>query len=453
MKKHCKCPAKRIFAVLLAVLTAASLLCVTASAETAGDTCQLYETEMTITVPEGATMLSMSTKFDDPLWQELNILSPYDKATDMIDNGIAAEIYGAKSGAIITVTAKETEMSKSIYNLNLLTDEELEEFRVGLIPQTTDGKTSGTAEWYEHAQIPFFCVDIQSDSLEENTVYERIYGTILNGEIISFDLYNGTEPVDEETDAMLRALIDSAEIAAFYENPGFQLEPAQLMTMAVLGLLFVLFVVFILANIIVGRKQKKDKKIMAEKLAAYREKKVGREDEGDGDLRFVNETVHSNEAIQKFGKYQAYHRNLFMPVFTVLLAVVAIVLVTSAGISDNWWMIVALVGFAAFSVYRSLTAGTTISKTLERVYGSMRSRKATYYFYDGDFRITGLQASSLHPYFQITEVAETKEYFYLYFGDNTTYFLKKDNFKGFENGKGADEFRAFLREKIIEQSK
>ena len=30
---------------------------------------------------------------------------------------------------------------------------------------------------------------------------------------------------------------------------------------------------------------------------------------------------------------------------------------------------------------------------------------------------------------------------------------KKDNFKGFENGKGADEFRAFLREKIIEQSK
>ena len=146
MKKHCKYPAKRIFAVLLAVLTAASLLCVTASAETAGDTCQLYETEMTITVPEGATMLSMSTKFDDPLWQELNILSPYDKATDMIDNGIAAEIYGAKSGAIITVTAKETEMSKSIYNLNLLTDEELEEFRVGLIPQTTDGKTSGTAE-------------------------------------------------------------------------------------------------------------------------------------------------------------------------------------------------------------------------------------------------------------------------------------------------------------------
>ena len=91
-------------------------------------------------------MLSMSTKFDDPLWQELNILSPYDKATDMIDNGIAAEIYGAKSGAIITVTAKETEMSKSIYNLNLLTDEELEESRVGLIPQTTDGKTSGTAE-------------------------------------------------------------------------------------------------------------------------------------------------------------------------------------------------------------------------------------------------------------------------------------------------------------------
>ncbi len=453
MKKHCKCPAKRIFAVLLAVLTAVSLLCVTASAETAGDKYTIYETEMTITVPEGATMLSMSTKFDDPLWSELNILSPYDKATEMIDGNIAAEVYGAASGAVITITARETDMSKSVHNLNLLTEEELEEFRLGLIPQTTDGLTSGSAEWYEHEQIPFFCVDIQSDSLEDNTVYERIYGTLLNGKVISFDIFNGAEPIDEATDAMMRAMVDSAEIAVFTEKPGFQVDPVELMTMGVLALLFVLLVVFIIANIVVGKRQKKAKRVMADKLAAYRRLKEGREDEGEGDLRFVNETVHSNEAIQKFGKYQAYHKNLFMPIFTVLLSVVAIVLVTSVGISDNWWMIVALIGFAAFSVYRSFTAGTTIAKTLERVYGSMRSRKATYYFYDGDFRISGLQASSLHPYFQITDVAETKEYFYLYFGDNTTYFIKKDNFKGFEKGKGADEFRAFLREKIAEQSK
>ena len=453
MKIYRKQPAKRVLAVLLAVLTAVSLLCVTASAETAGDTYKIYETEMTVTVPEGTTMLTMSTKFDDPLWEELNVLSPYEKAREMIDGNIAAEVYGAPNDALITISVNETDMSKSIHSLTLLSDEELDEFILGLEPRTTDGLTSGTAEWYEHEQIPFFCVNIQSSALEENTVYERIYGTLFNGVIVTFDLYNGQEPVSEETDAILRALVDSAEIAVFTEKPGFRLEPTQLMTVCVLCVLFLMLIVFIIANIVVAKKQKKEKRIMADKLAEYHAKKVGREDEGDGDLRFVNETVHSNEAIQAFGKYQAFHRNLFMPVFTVLLSVVAIVLVSSAGISDNWWMIVALVGFAAFSVYRSFTAGTTIAKTLERVYGSMRSRKATYYFYDGDLRITGLQAASMHPYFQITRVAETKDYFYMYFGDNTTYFIKKDGFKGFADGNGADEFRAFLRKKIEEQSK
>lgn len=454
MKTYNRRTAKRMLAVLFAVLTAASLFCVTASAEDPGESFTIYETEMTVTVPEGVKALTMSTKFDDPLWKELNVLSPYDKATEMIDSNIAAEIYGLPGDAVVTVSANETEMSKSIYNLNFLTDEQLEEFRLGLVPFTADGETGGTAEWYEHEQIPFFCVNIQSSALEENaTVYERIYGTLVNGKIITFDLYNGKEPVSEETDAVLRAFIDSAEIAAFYEKPEFSLDPTQIMTVSVLGLLFVLLVAFIIANIVVAKKQKKDKKKMADKLAAYHLSKKGRENEGDGDLRFVNETVHSNEAIQLFGKYQAFHRNLFMPVFTVLLAVVVVFIVTRAGISDNWWMIVALLGFAAFSVYRSLTAGTAIAKTLERVYGSMRSRKATYYFYDNDFRISGLQASSLHPYFQITDVAETKEYFYLYMGDNTTYFVKKDKFKGFTDGSGAEKFRAFLKEKLAEQAK
>ena len=145
MKIYSKRPVMRVFAVLLAALTAFSLFCVSASAETAGDTCTIYETEMTVTVPEGVKMLSMSTKFDDPIWQELNILSPYDKATEMINCNVAAEIYGLPGEKMITVTAKETEMSKSIYNLSLLTQEQLEEFRQGLVPFTADGETKRIA--------------------------------------------------------------------------------------------------------------------------------------------------------------------------------------------------------------------------------------------------------------------------------------------------------------------
>ena len=83
----------------------------------------------------------------------------------------------------------------------------------------------------------------------------------------------------------------------------------------------------------------------------------------------------------------------------------------------------------------------------------MRSRKATFYFYDGDLRITGLQSASMYPYFQVTKMVETKDYFYIYFGEGTSYFIKKDGFKGFEKGKGADEFRAFMNEKLKDQAR
>ena len=79
-----------------------------------------------------------------------------------------------------------------------------------------------------------------------------------------------------------------------------------------------------------------------------------------------------------------------------------------------------------------------------RSYGKLRSRKAVYYFYEGDFRITGLQASNLHPYFQITRLYETKAYFYLYFGEDNTYFISNDGFKQGD----VDSFRAFMKEKL-----
>ena len=51
--------------------------------------------------------------------------------------------------------------------------------------------------------------------------------------------------------------------------------------------------------------------------------------------------------------------------------------------------------------------------------------------------------------FQITAIYETKEYFYMYFGEDNTYYIKKD---GFTQG-DADSFRAFMKEKIGKKMK
>ena len=78
-----------------------------------------------------------------------------------------------------------------------------------------------------------------------------------------------------------------------------------------------------------------------------------------------------------------------------------------------------------------------------RVYKKYRSRTALYYFRDEDFRISELQSASVYPYFQITSVRESKDYFYLYFNDEQVYYVRKD---GFKFGT-VDEFRKFIHEK------
>lgn len=449
MRPNNKLTVRRGFAALLAVIMLVSVLCTSVFAETAGETYAIPETNMSVTLPEGVKMISIDTYFDDPIWLELGILDPATKGNEMINGNVLAEIYACDGECVISVTKKESDFSRSLYNLNNLAEENKAEFLEGLVPRTADQTTTGTANWYEHPQIPFFCVDIQSSSLSDDgtVVYERLYGTMFDGIIVSFDLYNGDEPISEEYDSVMRQVVDSAVFSEFAEKPGFIANDASVMALGIIVLLFVLLIAYIIFTSIRRKHDKAARREMAEKLAAFRRSR--KDDVSDGELRFLNETVHDDEAIRTFAKYQAFHgKSLFIPIFTVALALAAVSVVMQYDTSDNWWLILALVACVGFSLYKSATAGTEIEKSLIRVFSAMRSRKATFCFYDDEFRIGGIQASTLYPYFQVTKMAETKDYFYLYMGEGTTYYIKKDRFKGFENGDGSDEFRAFMKEKL-----
>lgn len=447
---HNRISAKRLGALLLAVLVMAAFFCLPVSAETEGSTYTIPDTNMTITLPENALLLGIDIPTSDPVWGEAGILDPSDKIMDLSEDGILAEIHAFDGECVIAVAAKESDYAKTIFNLNDLTEEKKAEFVEYMQPSSMDGSTTGSVQWYEHEQIPFFCIDISSDAVDENgTVHERLYGTLYDGKIVSFDLYTGTEEIPEEYDALMRAIVDSAVISEFQETPGSSLSAETLWVVLVFFLLVAMIVGFFVYRSIANKREKKNKAIMADRLAEYRQQKTGHEDEGIGALRFVNETVHDDTAIKIFANFHAYRRHIAVPLFTIVFGLVALYLTWSSGSSDNWWMVVLLILCVGFSAYKTGTAGTTIAKSLMRVFGKLRSRKASYYFYEGDFRITGLQASNLHPYFQITAIYETKEYFYMYFGEDNTYYIKKD---GFTQG-DADSFRAFMKEKIGKKMK
>lgn len=433
----------RFTAVLLTVLVIAAAFCLPVSA--AETTYTLPDVGMTITLPEGVQILTPTTPADDPVWGTAKVLDTTEKITQMNEDGILAEIYAFDGACTIAVSAKSSDYSQAIFNLNYVDEDAKADFMERMQPTSMDGRTTGSVEWYDNETIPFFRIDIQSEAIEEGqTVHERLYGTIFDGTLVALDLYNGAEEIPEEYDALMRQIVDTAAFPEFQPEPSAEVTPEMVWMLVVLGLLIALIVGFFVYRSVVNRRDKREKHAMADSLAAYRQSKLGHEDEGDGALRFVNETEHSDNAIKVFANFQAYRRRLFAPLFTILIGLVALYVVAQSGSRDNWWILLLLAACIVYSVYKIATASTSVTKAMIRSYSKMRSRKAAYYFYEGDFRITGLQASNLHPYFQITRMYETKEYFYMYFGEENTYFIAKD---GFEQG-DAESFREFMREKI-----
>ena len=174
---------------------------------------------MTVTIPEGATVLSVDTPAGDATWSKAGILDASEKIEEMQKNGTTAEIIAA-NGDTIAVAEKSSDYANSVFNLNNLDEKGKKDFLKYMEPSSMDGSTTGTITWYDHAQIPFFMIDICAENIkEEGPVYERLYGTLYDGKIVSFDLFGDTKQISEETDAFMRAVVDSAVISAFAENP------------------------------------------------------------------------------------------------------------------------------------------------------------------------------------------------------------------------------------------
>ena len=177
------------------------------------------DTNMTISVPEDAVVLSVDAPAGDAAWSKAGILDASEKIKDMQKNRTTAEIIAA-NGDTIAVAAKSSDYANSVFNLNNLDEKGKKDFLKYMEPSSMDGSTTGTITWYDHAQIPFFMIDICAENIkEEGPVYERLYGTLYDGKIVSFDLFGDTKQISEETDAFMRAVVDSAVISAFAENP------------------------------------------------------------------------------------------------------------------------------------------------------------------------------------------------------------------------------------------
>ena len=84
-----------------------------------------------------------------------------------------------------------------------------------------------------------------------------------------------------------------------------------------------------------------------------------------------------------------------------------------------------------------------LRKTHIALFRKAKTQTNEYMFRDKDFRISGIQSSSVYPYFQITNLGESQHYFFLYFGEDMAYYVAKD---GFTQGT-EEEFRKFIQKR------
>ena len=452
---------KRIFSALCALLLAVSC----AAPAFAGlledtETFEIPEMNLTVELPAGMyafTRDSLSPLSPDPDLAGAGITDAQTQLSEMEDYG-GYLLAKTEDGLLtINISKKESSSTQSVFDFTLLSDEEFQSFIDTM--SSTDGAGEelldySVTRYDDQPERPFVAVHLKVDTskganaMEDGGVMEELsYVTIVNGFSISIDGVTDGEMTQEQKD-LLRRIADSAHITEVLERPTLSTgEIVSLLSPLLLILVIVLVVVFVKLR---NRRLMRQRRELADRLAAYRREQKRREaeaEEAGEPLRepeplVRNSTPYTEEAAHAFVRCHLSHRQIGVLVFYVIMAV----LLASAAIflQLEWYMRLVFGGVAVFAVVWMCLMPGKLFNNVAATFRKARVKQNEYLFHADDFRVTGVQASSVYPYFQIIGAYETKTYFYLYFTAEQAYFVAKD---GFTQGT-AEELRALLREKL-----
>lgn len=426
---------KKIFAALLTAVLCA-IICLPASAE------EWKNEEFSFTVPEEIVYtFSPAVLQEDPSWALAGIADPSAMLKEYREMGVLTDLYTEGRKCNLKVLSKSNNTTETIFNLRDMPEEEKSQFLDKLAQAETEGVTVEKS-YVDFGGQPFYRIQIDSvTSMGE--IHELQYGTIFNGHTLTFVTYS-EKALSEEQAALLEKAASSFQILQLLEKP----EPKPLNLALMLALLVVLVVVVVAPFIYIpvrNRQEKKRKAEMAERLSAYH--KAHENGSGYGEVRFVNETDCTREAVQTFSRYHAYGKNLASLLIGGLLC--ASVLALAFTFDVTWWMKLAAVAVAVYFLYRAINMGTAVEKVQQKVFGRGVSSTARYTFFDEGFRVAGIQSASVYPYFQITTVRKHGHYLYLYYSQDNAYPV--DQF-GFTQGE-FEEFSRFISEKTAKSKK
>lgn len=465
------------FASLCAVLLLVvfSALPVFAAAETseAGSSSQASSTteegteytipdlNITVRIPDSMYVFEKDTfTLNDPNLSKAGITDLNEFAAKFTDYNLFLDAISEDASLEIGFYKKETDETRSYYNLKDLSEEEYDEFLKKMQPDEAyqeENNLSIQVESYDdHPETRFFITRIEMDKSESynHSISEICYATIINGYTLTVDAVVLDGKISPEQEALIKQIVDSIHITKLIDKSEAQLSspltPQDYFT-AIGSLILIVGVIIALIVTHIRRKRaERERRLLADKLAQYRFEEQEKQEQAEKEGRTLpepeticsNHTEYSEAAVRSFIAYHMSHRRLS----TILIyTVVSIAFLLFAALSNmDTVMRILMAALAIIILIWEFLIPSKLKKAQMALLKSSPNKYNDYYFHKRDFRVTGMQSSSLYPYFQITHLGENKEYFFLYFGEETAYYVSK---KGFTDT-DANAFRDFIRERI-----
>lgn len=386
---------------------------------------ETFSTEdFTIEIPEGMYQFGPTTSVDDPSWALAGVADPTTKLQTYQDMHGIAELITQDGETSILIMQNQTDTTESIFSLRDLSEEDKEKFLDG----TMQSKSEDILVEKYYIDVngqPFYRLRVDGSS-EGMEYHEVQYATIINGYSLGFDIYGGDETVTQEQEDMLLGIVESITFSEILEKPETTIT---LQDYVVVAAVLVLLVMVILVPVVYvpirNRKEKRLKAKLAEQLTQYH-KDHGTSEKDLGELRFVNSTDCTKEAIHSFSLYQSYVKNLGSLLIGGVLCVAAFIV--AFALDAEWWGKLLVVGIVVYYGYKVFSMPHTLEKIQRRVYDRGISSTAHYAFYDEGFRVSGIQSASVFPYFQIVDLRRHGHYLYLYYGPENAYMVDKFTF-------------------------
>lgn len=391
---------------------------------------------MEITVSDETIILTKDTPETDEQWLKAGILDPKSEKDSMDKMGVQAIFYDPVTSSTVRLLLKQSNESKKIFHLFLLSEDELSEFMNSFI-SNPDENTKATIEKYPHNEILFFryYIEVNKDNIP---LTELIYGTIVNGKTIFFDMYkeNSTAEMDE---TFVKQLVAGTHFTEFYDKSEVAKEQKEETIRLLIGFL-ILIVISILWFLFHRKRSKKEQELKKSKTNEltefYKEQRRKEELNIKDTILYINRTQYKTEVIKTFCYYNEIIKNAKLWIGMIL---VILVLLLQSRVTLFVYLIASVLIF--LFVYFQ---GIRIDKLVQRMLKPYeKNSEAIFMFYDDYFTLSGVQYISKYPYTQITEVKVYKDNIYIYISFDKAFYLKKEGFE-----QDGENFINFIKQKI-----